>query len=140
MGVKTYAPNEIQINYAGYNLRGYADGSFIRIERRENTFSLAIGADGEAARSQSANASGSVSITLMQTSVSNDVLSKLQQLDEVTGKAMAPLQVTDAKGRTVCFSQEAWVTKPANVEYGKETGNREWTLECGNLQMFVGGN
>lgn len=140
MGVKTYAASEIQINFAGQNLRGLADGSFVRIERREDTFALAVGADGESARSQSANASGSVTITLMQTSVSNDVLSGLQKLDELTGKGMAPLFVKDARGRTVCISQEAWVKKPANVEYGKEVGNREWTIECGNLQMFVGGN
>lgn len=137
---KTYNPKRVAVSFAGRLLTGFADGTFITVSRNEDTFALAVGSDGEAARSASSNRSGRVTLTLMQTSASNDILSALAATDERTNQGTGALMVKDASGRTVVLAAEAWIVKPADAELGREIGNREWVFETGDLEIFNGGN
>jgi hypothetical protein len=76
----------------------------------------------------------------MQTSAANDLLSQQHTLDELTNAGTGELQIKDASGRTLLTAAEAWVKKFATVELGKELGGREWSIECGSINVFVGGN
>lgn len=137
---KTYNPKRVAVSFAGRVLTGFADGTFISVERNEDTFTLAVGSDGEAARAASNNRSGRVTLTLMQTSASNDILSALAEADERSQLSTGPMMIKDASGRTVVLAAEAWIVKPAGAEFGREIGNREWIFETGDLSIFSGGN
>jgi hypothetical protein len=128
------------VTFCGATLQGFADGTFVAIERSSDSFTKHVGADGEVARTQSADKSGTVTVTLLQTSASNDVLSALAVADERTGLGTGPLSVVDASGRTVALCAEAWIKKPASIGFSKEAEGREWVFECGHLEEFVGGN
>jgi hypothetical protein len=140
MANKTLDPKLFHITVAGRALSGFADGTYIRVERRNPTYSLTVGADGEAARAKSNDKSGSVTVTLIQTSADNDFLSDLALADELTNAGVFPLTIIDDNGSTVVGAAQAWITQPAAIENAKEVQGREWVIESGSMDMFTGGN
>jgi hypothetical protein len=138
--LSTYDPAQVFVTYGGFTLQGFADGSMITVERNENAFNLYIGSDGEGARSKSNNKSAVITIRLMQTSDSNDVITAFAKSDEVTNSGSLPFMVKDGNGRTLLIAENCWVQKLPSVEFGKEAMEREWKLESDSVEMFVGGN
>jgi len=136
---KTFNPKLVSVSFAGYQLSGFGD-TFISAERNTDAFTLVKGADGETSRVASADRSGKVTITLKQSSLSNDILSGLAALDELSGLGTGSLLIKDIAGTTLLEAQEAWISKLPSVTMGKEGSEREWVIECGELLMLVGGN
>jgi hypothetical protein len=137
----TYDPKAILFTFLGIPLSGFADGTFIKVERNDDTFKLVVGSDGESARARNRNRSGRITLTLLQTSPSNDYLSAAQRADELGipgGKG--PLLVKDVLGTTLINAPDAWIVKPPAAEFGREVGSREWVFESGDIDMLVGGN
>lgn len=138
--MRTYDPSQVIINFSGVQLSGFADGTFITASRRNDMFTMVVGADGETSRSKSSDRSGEVALTLKATSPSNDILAAIQIADELSNSGVKPLVITDKSGRTTLFSGTAWLRKPADVEFGMEVNDREWNFDCPDLDVFVGGN
>ena len=140
MTTKTYSPDQVTLSINGKIITGYAEGTFITVSRDEDSFMKKVGSDGEVARAANANRSGTVVVTLMQTSSGNDALSALLLADEATRAGIGALIMKDNSGATLAFGSDAWVRKAADVVMGKEVESREWTLDIGRLEVFVGGN
>jgi hypothetical protein len=140
MSVKTYDAGSVSIIFAGIPFEGLADGTFVTVARDNPSFNSLTGSDGEGARAKSNDKSGTITCTLMQTSVTNDLLSEVAALDELTGDGVAPLMVKDNSGRTIASAETAWIEKPADAEFGREISNREWVIKTTELNLFVGGN
>jgi hypothetical protein len=140
MAVKTYDPGKIVLTFAGNLIGGYADGTFVLAERREGAFGLVIGAGGEGCRIRSRNKSGSVTLTLMASSLANDILSAIAAADELAGTGVGPLFLKDLNGNTLVAAANAWIEKLPNVEFGKDLSTREWLIACEQLDVTVGGN
>lgn len=137
--MKTFDINNVVATFLGNELSGFADGTAITIDRNEDTFTLVVGADGETARSRSNNRSGTISFTFLASSASNDILSAAAAADEATGQGVGPFFLKELNGGTTVVAPNAWVKKPASLEFAKEIGSREWTLECDYLEVHVGG-
>lgn len=137
---KTYNPKRVQLAIGPHIVTGFADGTFIQVDRNADQFQVVVGADGEAARAASADKSGTVTVTLMQTSASNDFLSAALNTDELTNLNTMPLLMKDISGRTLVQAAEGWVKKYATIEMGKEIVSREWVFETGELLITEGGN
>lgn len=135
---KTYDPKDYSLIVGGHIVEGWADGTFLTVERTNDTWSDTVGADGEGARAKSNDKRGTFVFTLMQTSLSNSVLSGFHNADELNNGGQVPVLIKDNNGDTVCEAAAAWVRKPANVELGKEITNREWTLATTSMNMIVG--
>lgn len=135
----TYDPALIVASFLGVPISGYADGTFVSVERNNESFQLMVGAGGEAARSRSRNSSGKVTFTLLSTSSVNDLLSAAWHADELTGSGVGPVIVKDMSGGTLCRANNAWIQKAPKVEYGKEISTREWVIECESLYINAGG-
>lgn len=140
MSVKTYDPAKVTITFAGIIVEGHADGTFITAARNNPSFSLKVGSSGEGARAKSNDRSGIVTLTLQQSSASNDLLSAQAALDEASGDGIGSLLIKDLSGTTLCSAETAWIQKPADVEYAKEISDRQWVLETDILNIFAGGN
>lgn len=140
MAVKVYDPAQVHVIFNGILIEGIAKDTFVLAERTNDMFSVMVGADGEGARAKTNDTSGTVTVTLMQSSISNDALSAIAAVDELTGDGVGALLVKDGLGRTILAAESAWIKKIASVEYGSEITNREWVFETDDLQMFVGGN
>lgn len=136
----TFNPRQVTVTFMSVLLKGYADGVFIKVERDEDSYTKVVGAAGDGARVKNLNRAGKVTLTLLQTSLSNDVLSGAQQLDELSGTGHGALLIKDLNGASLAIATEAWVMKPAAIEMAKEIQHREWVFDTLELQMFVGGN
>lgn len=140
MAVKTYNSKKVQVSFLNQILTGFADGEFINVTFNADQVSLVVGADSEGARAMSADNSGQVKITVLQTSMANDILSNALITDRQTNINFGQLFIKDGSGRTHVFAQEAWVKKFADVVLDKDVKAREWTLESADLQVMVAGN
>jgi len=137
---KDYDPLKITVLLGTHIASGFADGTFVTANRSNQTWTVSRGASGESARAKSNDKSGTIEITLMQTSLTNDFLSAQMLLDESSlSSGKFPFTLIDSHGTTVLAATEAWVQQPASVEYGKEMSDRVWTIESGDIDFFVGG-
>ena len=139
MAVTTYDPLLNVFSFAGLNITGFAPDTYISVERNEDAFTLVVGASGEATRSHNRNRSGTVTLTLMASSLSNDALSAIAVADELSGAGVSALFLKEANGTTLVMASNAWIRKLPTVDRAKEAGTAEWVFECEDLSIFVGG-
>lgn len=140
MAAKTYDPKLVSVIVGGKIMSGFADGSFVVVERNEQAFTLKTGVDGEGTRSKSNNKSGKITITLMSSSKSNDDLSAFALADELNNTGAVPVMVKDNGGRSLHAAETAWVQKIPNDDKAKEANERVWIMETDSVNMFIGGN
>ena len=140
MAVRTYDPKQVTLIVGAFPIGGFADGSYITVTRENDAYQKVVGADGETSRAKSNDRSGTITITLAQTSPSNDVLSAISLADELNNDGIVPIAIRDGSGRTIIIAPFSWVQKPADVEFAKEITDREWVMACSDISMTEGGN
>lgn len=139
--VKTYSPDKVKIIYGVLPLTGFADGTFVSVEQMTDGVTSQAGADGEVARAMSSDKRVRITVTLQQTSSSNDVLSAAYLADQTSGGAIPlPIAISDLRGSSLVFASSAWIVKMPTAEFGKEIANREWVFETASADFNVGGN
>ena len=129
--------------FNGIPLGGFGDDTAIEIEYNEDDFTLQMGVDGDGTRSKTNNGSATITITLMQTSETNDLLNAIRQLgiNSPSGVlGIGPFMVKDLNGRELHSAEKAWIKRAPNAPFGKEAGPREWVLETASLKSNYGGN
>jgi hypothetical protein len=140
MAVYTYASDEVTVIVGGVVMSGFADGTFVTVARDEQAFNKVTGADGSVSRAKTANKSGTITLTLQQTSPSNDVLSALMIADELSNQGVVPVLLKDKTGRTTVFSSSSWIQQSPEASMSKNIESREWVIDCAKLEIFIGGN
>lgn len=140
MSVRTYDPSSVIITIAGVPMSGFTEATFLEIDRNEPTWNMVVGADGLVTRSKTNNFSGTLTLTLKQSSPSNDVLSGLLAIDEATNAGVFPVLVKDLTGNSIYFAAQAWITQYANSTFDKDVSDRQWILSLAHADIFVGSN
>lgn len=140
MAIRTFDPANVVVSIGGVPMSGYADGTFLLVDRDEDAFTKVTGADGFTTRVKSNNRGGSLTLTLKQSSPSNDILSGFANLDELSNSGVVPILVKDLSGTSTYFSATGWIRKYPSSEFGKELNNREWIIDLADVDMFVGSN
>ncbi len=138
--VRTYDPKLIIINFGEVIFTSFADGTFVTVTRNGNLFDKRKGADGSVDRINRNASDFEVAITLMQTSITNDLLSALALIDRTTNAGKRPLIIKDLNGTTLFFASQAWIQADPNDEEGDSLGTREWMFATGYAEKFTGGN
>ncbi len=139
MPVVTYDPTQVIVTVDGNTLSGFVDGTFVSVERAAETFTKVVGAYGEIARVKSADRSGTLTLTLMQSSNSNLILNALANLDEQQSTGVVPVQIKDLTTGGEVFAAEAWIKGKPKVEWGKDMAQREWIFELASVDITPGG-
>lgn len=138
MATRTYNPDRVAVIVGPAEIKGFVDGTFVAISEIGDGVTSQSGADGEVARAISSDRRHSITITLQQTSESNDILSGLYAADRKTcGGAMVPIMVKDLCGRTLFSAAEAWVTKTPDAAFGTEISERAWVLHTGAPVVYL---
>lgn len=140
MSVRTYDPKQVIVTIGGVPMSGFSDGTFLEVVRNEPTWNMVVGADGLVTRGKTNNFSGTLTLTLKQSSPSNDVLSAFLAVDEATNAGVIPVLIKDLSGNSVYFSARAWINQYANSTFGKDISDRQWTLSLDEADIFVGSN
>jgi len=137
-----YEARGLLINLGPIIAGGFADGEFITISRTKSTFEMVEGADGKVTRFKNASFSATVTVSLMQTSATNDLFSALLQVDRNArnGAGILPFRLRDSNGRSLYTAAEAWIMSDPDISFDRGPTTRQWTIGCADLQMFTGGN
>lgn len=138
--MKTYIPQEVSVIVGGNIISGFADGTFVTVERDEDAFTYVPSTSGGGTRTKNANKAGKVTITLQQSSESNSILSDLAKADEKDGSGVVAIMIRDNSGESLHSSDAAYISKMPQAQFAKELQNLEWVFQCEDLSMYAGGN
>lgn len=142
----SYSPESVTVvlsnNKFTHTVSGFADGTFINITRTIPHATLYTGADASNVRVVRAVKNCEVTLTLHQSSESNDILSQLLIMDEDTrsGEDIFTMTIKDTSGRTVAQSDAVFIGTSPDVGFGVEVGERAWVLQAINMNIYEGGN
>lgn len=141
MAVLTYNPADISVSLAGLvDISGFVAGTFIQIEKEVAPYTYQTAMDGETSRTFRTDRNYQMTITLAQSSPSNDVLNALHALDVATQLGKIPVLMRDKQGTTTFFSPNAWIENYPTVSYSNGIESRVWVFKCTECTMLVGGS
>jgi len=120
---------------------GRGSDEFIRFEQQEQDYTYKAGIDGEGCFSQSNNRYTIATLTMMQTSAGNAVLSALVKAGNlVAGGSMGPFYFEDRLGNTKVISSAAVLLKMPDEVFGRESGEVTWEIGLHQPERIVGGH
>lgn len=143
-GFKDWNINDVAISLSGVPLDagGYAEDEVVSMEWSEDWHSKYTGADGEVTRVRTNNFGGVVTLRYAQTADANDRLSALLAADIVlpNGGGAGVFSLRDTEGRSLLFSERAWIMGPPPLKLGKTVQVYEWKIDLADARAsFFGG-
>lgn len=125
-----YTFSNVNVIFGILELEGYADGDdVVDVDFDVEQFTKLVGAKGDVARSQTNDNSCTVTVKLLQTSLSNKELTVLYNLDRETGAAAAPLIINDKETGETYVVNNAWIQKFPKVTRGQGINSMEWVFQ-----------
>lgn len=138
MTVNTYNPSDVRLTIGGYQLAGW---NSITISRNRQGFIPIPGIRGKHTRVPTNDTSATITISMIQTSPSHDVMSYIHELDLTEGTGRLELSLRDASGRSVFNSIEAYIIGYPETVYSDDFEYRLWSIYCQTTNDYlVGGN
>ena len=138
--ITKYSGAEMTGVWNGVIFTGLGPDTAYSVEQAEDAFTQQIGIDGESVRVRNKNDSGSITVTLMRSSSSNQFLSAFHLADRATGAGVGPFLLQDQNGTHIFEASRCWIRKFPNVEFGREGGTVEWIFDTNELIEFIGAN
>ena len=138
--VKTYDPKMVVITFGVIPISGYAEGTYVSVNRSGDAFEKSKGAGGDVERINKNQGDFEVTVTLQQTATVNAELSAALAADQVTNAGVFPLTIKDLLGKTLFFAPQAWIRKDPEWEDGDDLNTRAWVFDTGIGANLVGGN
>lgn len=136
-----YAPDDVRVVIAGIlNADGFVDGTFITINKDENPFRSRTTADGIVERIYRFSQTYTVDLTFHIGSTSNDFLTKLWQIDEVSKKGKFTLLIKDGSGSDLFFSATSWIEGLPSLVKSSNVDTRTWRIKCSSGGINFGNN
>lgn len=121
-------------------MEGLANGTFITISKDVPVISTTRSTDGHIARTVRRDDSYTLTLSVVQTSVSNTILSRLFAADRVTYQGKFPIFIKDNNGSTVFAAGTCWITSEPNVSFSNGIEVREWVIQCAEGGLYSGDN
>jgi len=136
----TYSADAWDFNYAMLPIgTGKGPDEFLKFEQQEDTVSLKVGLDGESVFSVNPGRARKATLTLLETSKGNAILSAYWNASlKVRGGLPAPLFAKDTLGTTKEFSPAAMITRMPDTAASKEAGVIVWVFLMADPDTFVG--
>lgn len=129
MATTTYDFKKVSVIIDGVFITGFMDGEVIQVEKNEDDVTPHVGAGGDVTYAESADQTGTITITLKQTSSS---LPFLQQLRK--SKRIFPIQIVDSNTNAYRVGgSEARILKMPNRSWGNEVQGVEVQIHVADL-------
>lgn len=136
----TFDFRKLNVIFGVAQITGYADGDALTVEEDQPAFNSMSGADGHVDRVKNNANSLTITMSLRQTSPTNQVLSALHLADRAGGVPL-PLIIKDRNGTTLITTAQAWIEKFPKSAFGNEAKTREWVIKTGSEYVInIGGN
>lgn len=134
-----YDPGLVTLIVGPYTIVGFHSGSFIKASRRNDTWKLDEGAQGDPVWTRNRSKSGDFVFTLQSVSPSNKDLRSICKEDESDTEISESIPVLlkygapDDDGAVIVSGENARIMKPADWDFADEHTPREWTVTAGKL-------
>jgi hypothetical protein len=144
-GMYSFDPAKIAVIIGGVEIQGFSDGTFVRIDAGGVDWETVMGADGDVVRVKKQNRLHTLTLTLLQTSPSNDVLSAWRVLDKATLEGAVAAVVRDLNGSTVISADYAYITEVPTGAFGDGIEKRVWGITLYDASLaesgfYIGGS
>lgn len=140
MELANYCPEDVNCLAFGIPLNGFADGTFISISKDKVSYGSTETVDGQVARLYTNSQTYTISLTFHRGSTSNDILTKLWQLDELSQVGKFPLFIKDLSGTDLFFSTNTWIEGVPNMVQSTNFDTRTWVLKSSQAVINIGSN
>ena len=139
---KYWDPDQVDVIIGGFTMSGFADNSMIEFEEDGDRFNEVDGVDGTLTRSKKIVRKATLTVHLMNTSNSNDVLSGLLATDLATpgGAGVVAGMIRDKNGATLYLIPKMWVMGLPKDEMSDKATDRAWKVRCTQYVPFLGGS
>jgi len=132
----SYAPSEVVVIISqessgfSHQVVGGAEGTFVKVARDGDSWTHVTSVDNFATRVHSANDSGKITLTLLQSSPSNDILTAVYNRDKSlkNSSGLFTITVKDGSGRSLDFAQEAYISTYPERSYDQSLMNDHYHL------------
>lgn len=136
-----YSPESVQCLIAGLiPITGFVDGTFITVDKDEMPYSSVRMPDGTIARKYNNSQTYTITITLHNGAETNNLLTKMWQVDEITQRGKFPLLIKDQSGSDLLFSTESWIEGIPSLTKSNAIDSRVWVIKSAYAQINIGGN
>lgn len=138
----SYAPEDVSINIAGiFSVEGVEAETFVNITKVLPITEAKSTADGKVYRTMREDFTYDIEITLQQGSRTNEILTLLYNLDQVSGRGRFPLSIKDNSGTSSFWAPSVWVQEVPPLSFsGTGQSPRVWRLRATDAIITVGGN
>jgi hypothetical protein len=135
-----FDPKKHTFTWGNIVATGYGPDAAIDCSYNEDMITFQPSLSGSGAISLNPNTSGKITITLLQSSPTNDLFMALVALYRGPGPiAYAALIKNIYFERAVASAARAWVTKIPDFQLAKEVGVVPWIFETDDLLLTLGG-
>ena len=131
-----YSPKEVVCSWNGIAIEGFAPDSFLRLQRTSPLVTPVVGAGGQVALTRNADKTGTIEIELMQTSLSNQMLSAIQAKQdnmELEEDISSNFVIYDPSGSVLATGINAWLQELPQIELGRDQNSKTWIFGCEKL-------
>lgn len=138
---RTYSPDKVAIIVSGYSLPGLLN---VSLTFNQPAVSIKRGIRGQNTRVINPDSSARLSLEVLQTSPTNDILFQIMRLDKVNKSARLDLTLSDVSGHTILQSSEAYVSSHPNITLSDGFNPRVWEFDLlsvsdGNITAALAG-
>ena len=130
-----YSPKDVVCSWNGIAIEGFAPDSFLRLQRTSPLVTPVVGAGGQVALTRNADKTGTIEIELMQTSLSNQMLSAIQAKQddmELEEDISSNFVIYDPSGSVLATGINAWLQELPQIELGRDQNSKTWIFGCGS--------
>jgi len=136
-----YVPESVNCLIAGFiPIEGFVDGTFISVDKDEMPYSSVRMPDGTIARKYNNSQTYTITITLHNGAETNNLLTKMWQVDEITQRGKFPLLIKDQSGSDLLFSTESWIEGIPSLTKSNAIDSRVWVIKSAYAVINIGGN
>ncbi len=119
---------------------GFMDDSFIEVEFDEDAVTKHVGADGTVTYVLNADKTATLTLSIVQGSVTNDQLSKYVPDARRNYMPVGTLNFADLNGFTLVADTNTVIKKTPKIVFSKGVQGRSWVFILGNAEINAGGD
>lgn len=138
MKQKSFDANQLSVVFGVTPITGFAKDTSLTIETENAQYNYNTDLHGNVTRYRINDNSAKITLTLTQSSSSNDLLSNYVELDNQSDSGVFPIFIKDANSTTLFTSTSASIMQVPSNEYGEDEKNREWVIMASGNSHYIG--
>jgi len=140
----TYSPDDmvciITLGDVSHPVSGFAEGTMVTAARTNPISTMISGADRSGYRVYRSNKTGSITLSLIQSTSSNDLLQGIIDKDELSRDVFFEMFVADTSGRSWFRATQCFIENQPEASFSTEGEQRDWMITALELEQHLGGN